>query len=394
MTQKAVPEVSPLRQPFVYCANCILVCDMRRRIFFYTWALLMGVGGLLAQDNLRFIDPSLAAHNFGIIAEERGKVQHTFVLRNESQKPFVITRVAVDCGCTTPQWEQDAIAPGAETRVSVTFDPLGRPGTFVKYIRVYNNLTAAPIELSIKGNVSMAGSTHTTDALYRQSIGGVQVSNSELHFPIVVAGAEYVSRFVVNNPTQEPVEVFLMGVPAYLTVSKEHFVLQPQEPEEIFVTTRVSDETPKGLLKEFIQVKVLSRSGEESIGGILSIVPSVPRFEEGKLYGRASLETYIKLKESDVNNAQRISGEIPIENEGEGTLDLFSVTSEDAALTVTEYTPSIAPGERGSIRYEIDLQHLLREKRGLQGNVTVVLNDYQAPMRKIKLVLPATSAKQ
>lgn len=94
-----------------------------------------------------------AEHDFGTIKEVNGKVTYTFVLKNTGTAPLVITRVVSACGCTTPQYDKEPIAPGAEGKVVVSFDPAGRPGQFVKTIAVYSNGQEGSYTLRIRGIV-------------------------------------------------------------------------------------------------------------------------------------------------------------------------------------------------------------------------------------------------
>lgn len=336
-----------------------------------------------------YVPAERAVHTFGMVPEEGGKVYHTFVLKNPSRTtPLIISRVIADCGCTTPKWSEEPIAPGATTKIHVAFDPLGRPGTFVKYIFVYNNQTEQPIELSIKGNVSTNGTTSSTDKLYRQVIGGVQVSNAELYFPILQPGIEHVVRLVVNNPTNQTVEVRLLEIPEFVSVSKGHFTLKPQEPEQIYITAKLTDNAPCGLLKNHMQIEVHPLQGEEHVGYISTILPSVPLFDpEAMKTPRAQFNSYIRLGRLSDFADDYLSGTVDIENAGEAMMSICSVDSEDASIVVDGFSDSIAPGEKGQIRYTIDLNTLRDKGKTLSGNIVLVLNDPNGPVRKIKLVL-------
>ena len=57
------------------------------------------------------------------------------------------------CGCTTPSFSKDPIAPGKEGKVTVTYDPTGRIYPFVKTISVYSNGKKGPSVLTIRGEV-------------------------------------------------------------------------------------------------------------------------------------------------------------------------------------------------------------------------------------------------
>ncbi len=116
-------------------------------------SLFIFVGGLLAQNNKAVITASKPEHDFGVIKEANGKVTHTFVIKNTGKSPLVITRVVTACGCTTPSYETEPIAPGKESKIVVTFNPAGRPGQFVKSIAVYSNGYDGGYTLRIKGVV-------------------------------------------------------------------------------------------------------------------------------------------------------------------------------------------------------------------------------------------------
>lgn len=122
----------------------------------YVFALLLVfVGFAYAQQPQQgaSISAKETEHDFGVIKESNGKVSHTFVIKNTGSAPLVITRVVAACGCTTPEYSTEPIAPGKEGKIVVTFNPLGRPGQFVKTIAVYSNGRDGSYTLRIKGLV-------------------------------------------------------------------------------------------------------------------------------------------------------------------------------------------------------------------------------------------------
>ena len=92
-------------------------------------------------------------NDFGVIKEADGKVSHTFVIKNEGEAPLVVTRVIASCGCTTPEWTKEPIAPGKTGDIKVTYNPAGRPGPFSKSISVYSNGKTGSFLLTIRGEV-------------------------------------------------------------------------------------------------------------------------------------------------------------------------------------------------------------------------------------------------
>lgn len=90
-------------------------------------AILLATGMASAQKKA-VIAADETSHDFGQIKEADGKVSATFVVKNTGDAPLAITRVIASCGCTTPEWTKEPIAPGASGNIKITYDPKGRPG--------------------------------------------------------------------------------------------------------------------------------------------------------------------------------------------------------------------------------------------------------------------------
>lgn len=123
-----------------------------KQIVFIFMSLLLMTGGAFAQ-NQAVIAAEKATHDFGTIQEDNGTVTHTFKISNSGDAPLVVTRVIASCGCTTPEWTKEPIAPGKTGEVKITFDPKGRPGPFTKTISVYSNGKTGSFVLTIRGEV-------------------------------------------------------------------------------------------------------------------------------------------------------------------------------------------------------------------------------------------------
>lgn len=127
---------------------------MKAKILFL--GILMAISAtVFAQDNqnIEFVE---RVHDFGQIPEEGGKVITTFEFTNTSKQAITLDNVQASCGCTTPQWSKEPIAPKKKGFINVTYNPAGRPGNFSKSITVkYHNASdeAKVIVLNIKGEV-------------------------------------------------------------------------------------------------------------------------------------------------------------------------------------------------------------------------------------------------
>jgi len=91
-------------------------------------------------------------HDYGVI-EQGEKVAHVFKFKNTGNEPLVLSNVKPSCGCTTPSWTKEPIAPGADGEIHVEFDSKGKNGKQTKTVTVTANTEPAKTILTITGEV-------------------------------------------------------------------------------------------------------------------------------------------------------------------------------------------------------------------------------------------------
>jgi hypothetical protein len=89
-------------------------------------------------------------YDFGKIPQGK-PVYHYFEIVNTGSKPLKLDNVQASCGCTTPEWSHEEIAPNTASKIKVGFNSANE-GPFDKYITIqYNGGTTRQIR--IKGEV-------------------------------------------------------------------------------------------------------------------------------------------------------------------------------------------------------------------------------------------------
>ena len=88
--------------------------------------------------------------DFGKIPQGK-PVYHFFEFTNTGKDPMVISNVQTSCGCTTPEWSKDPIAPGATAKVRVGYNAASE-GMFEKYITITYNQNLSK-QVKINGTV-------------------------------------------------------------------------------------------------------------------------------------------------------------------------------------------------------------------------------------------------
>jgi hypothetical protein len=91
-------------------------------------------------------------HDFGKITEGV-QATHEFEFVNTGKGALIISNVAASCGCTTPDWTREPIAPGKTGKIKAVYNSQGRPGQFTKQVTVTSNAAEATKVLTISGLV-------------------------------------------------------------------------------------------------------------------------------------------------------------------------------------------------------------------------------------------------
>jgi len=89
-------------------------------------------------------------HDFGQIPQGK-PVYYNFEIVNTGSTPLKLDDVHASCGCTTPEWSREAIAPGATAIIKVGYNSAAE-GYFAKPITITYNTTQTR-QLTIKGTV-------------------------------------------------------------------------------------------------------------------------------------------------------------------------------------------------------------------------------------------------
>lgn len=104
-----------------------------------------------AKGDARFATTTI---DMGTISENGGAKSVQFQFTNIGDGNLVIVGASAQCGCTRPEYSEAPVAPGKKGSVKVTYNPKGRPGSFVKTVTVrFAGARKGKIILRIKGTV-------------------------------------------------------------------------------------------------------------------------------------------------------------------------------------------------------------------------------------------------
>jgi Protein of unknown function (DUF1573) len=126
-------------------------------ILFLLVAVSAGVNAQTASTTpppaIEVLQVKETSHDFGKIPQGR-PVTYIFEIVNTGKEPLVLDNVQASCGCTTPQWSKDPIAPGATAKITVGYNAYTE-GFFEKPVTIQYNQNQTKM-LTIKGTVYKA----------------------------------------------------------------------------------------------------------------------------------------------------------------------------------------------------------------------------------------------
>lgn len=108
---------------------------------------------------ISFVEKS---HDFGDI-EQGDIVEYTFEFENSGDAPLVLSNVQTTCGCTTPYWPRDPIAPGEKSKIQAKFNSRGKMGRQNKVITITSNAVNKQERVSIISNVLPKSKTQESE---------------------------------------------------------------------------------------------------------------------------------------------------------------------------------------------------------------------------------------
>lgn len=96
--------------------------------------LFSGLTMMAQKATNDMITVSADSHNFGKIPQ--GVPATTFfTITNTTERPIAIESATAGCGCTTPEFSKDPIAPGASSKIKVGYNAAA-PGFFTKEVTI------------------------------------------------------------------------------------------------------------------------------------------------------------------------------------------------------------------------------------------------------------------
>lgn len=179
-----------------------------------------------------------AFYELGTLYEDDAPVKRVFMLHNTGKAPISIARVRTTCGCTVPEYSDQAIAPNGTAPITLTYNPKNRPGTIDVDAFVY-----------IKGEdkhpmarLSLYGEVIDKDVWSHlpHAMGALRIKRKEVTITELPRQGKPSVRILCANSGEKTLRLSSRLLPAYASFRTEPAEIAPGVEADIVITIDVA----------------------------------------------------------------------------------------------------------------------------------------------------------
>lgn len=348
-----------------------------RRVLVLGFVLFPLLAGAQVSEPLLFREKTF---DFGEIDETGGNADHEFLFTNNASRPVKILSVSASCGCTTPGWSKDPVAPGKTGFIKASYDPKGRPGFFNKTLTVLTDFDGSPIILQIKGSVVRESTSVDLPVV----MGNLRMKSKSFSLgTLYINKAPVIQEFPVMNGSDTPINFLSVQKPAYIQVETPS-VLAPRQRGVIKVLYDAKARGVYGFVSDNVLLVTSDPSGESksiSVFATLEEYYSPPTAEE------LSTAPQAVVKEPSVDLGQYPPGatlerSVTVYNKGKKELKIKALQGNCPCITAEATKLNVRSGDSTQLKIVFKPQ----TRGGTQQKaVTVYTNDPRNPVQLISV---------
>ncbi len=349
----------------------------------FTACLLAAVAAtlpLFAEGDIRWLG---TVKDFGAFAETDVPSKAEFRFINETGSPVVITSVRATCGCTTPTYSLNPIAPGDTATIAVAYDSQGRPGRFSKKIYVRTSASEARTDLVIKGVV--LGSEESVSGRYPMKAGKLRLRNGAVMLGKVPKGRGKMESLQGYNFSTDTITPLVTAHPSWAEVA----VVPPQVPpgqQMMFNVYFRSDRCPLwGVVSDSIVIVSDFNEKPVTIPLVGIVEEDFSRLTPGEM--QRAPEAVLSTDRIDLGNipahaSTPVKGTITLANRGKSTLKVRRIYADDSGLEVSIKDTSVKKGKSTQITVSVDVggSDIINRR------FTLITNDPLHPQQTVRVV--------
>lgn len=336
-------------------------------------AIISLLAGFVCSANAQSLTPLASEVDCGQMLFKTPS-SYTLSLRNNTSAAVSIKSVDTGCGCTTANYSKNEIMPGAEATVTLTFD--GKQlGHFQRIIRVYDNASETPAEITVSGQVVTKVENFAGN--YPYQMGNLLADVDNIEFDDVNKGQRFVAEIHIMNPKGQNVQPVALRLPSYLKAEMKPEVLGPKQSGTMYITLKSQELRDYGLTQSSFYLgqnasDKVSEDKEISVSAIL-LPPSVAKDDVSRPYAAKLEMSATEIDMTALAKKSKAKDEITITNTGRSDLEISKLQLFTIGLQVQLGKSRLEPGESTKLKVSATAKDL--KKVRTRPRILMITND-------------------
>lgn len=320
-------------------------------------------------------------YDFGVMMEADGPKAGEVKMVNLGPGPTMITRVRPSCGCTDATFTDRILEPGDTATVTFTYSPAGRPGKFMKTIRVFTGADEQQKLIKIRGSV--VGTDETLSRHFPVKAGALRLSDTGLDAGKLAHGTARHLFLTLCNQSADSLRVSLSNASPALSAGVNPETIGPGDIATLGVYVNTADEPQMGPVE--YPVGVTTSTGDSiTVTVAAEIVPDTASLTPEQVDNGP--RAYVKPELVDFGTPKRKTHTFSfrIANEGRSEMNVTRVYSRCPEVEIKRFPMSLRPGKEGKVEGVLKLDN--RQPGPFRIDVEVATDDPLHPVRTVALV--------
>jgi len=321
-------------------------------------------------------------HDFGNFKESDGVQTTTFEFTNKGESPLVLNNVRASCGCTTPKWTREPVAPNNSGEIKVSYNPKNRPGSFNKSVMISSNAENGTTVLRIKGRVEER--EKTLAELYPRKVGALRVKTNHISFSRMKENDVETKDIELVNDTDAPIEVGFRRVPDHVDVKAEPQTIPANSKGKLIVTYNADKANTYGFSSHRIYLSLNGSNDYRASVGVSATIEEDFSHLSAEELAKAPVASFSEKSHDfgEMKQGDKKEHTFTLKNNGKSELIIRNIRSSCGCTAVAPSKKVIAPGESAPVKVTFDS----RGKRGRQSkSITVITNDPKTPTNQLRI---------
>lgn len=340
-----------------------------------------------ANDAIKWLE---SQHDFGVIKEADGRVSCSMRMVNISDSAIAVTDVRSTCGCTAVQYPHQPIEPGDTATFTITYNPAGLPGDFIKDVNI--RLSAEPRRTRVTINGRVIATPTTFNQRFPLKAGSLGLKHSLMTFGKVERGTANTLYLHGYNAGDAPMYITVDDASTGLIVEAVTDTVEPAQ--NCIIAVKIdSNQCPYSWGPTDFSFRILAVptiTDTSTLAGVARVKVIANLYDNFSYATQEQLATspVITLSDDklDFGSLGSNSGisDLVITNNGKTPLSIHRIISDaPESISCSVDNATLAPGQ--SILVEVTAS-IPENQEFLNATLTIYCNDMQNPMPTCRIV--------